>query len=148
MLQVDGNVMQFWAVDSSTVFVIGNDLNLWRETGPWGNVEFTIEFRNAVDANANDIQPLDENTVFVAGHDGNLWLETGPFWSVSQTIETRQFVDTNVLGFGVLYPSLEIYLVDGDQNLWFEVSPYWAPNRQIVDANVNSCYPVYTFPSF
>ena len=130
------------------VFVNGSDLNLWLETsnGQW-DMSYTIEFRKPVDANVNDLQPVDSNTIFVMGHDGNLWLETGPFESISQTVATRKPVETNVIVFEALYPSLEVYLIDGDLNLWYESPPYGPSNRLLVDKNVNACFPLYSYPS-
>lgn len=129
-------------------FVRGMDGNLWLETGPWGNVDETMEFRKPVDANVNDIQPIDEDTIFVLGHDGNLWLETGPFVSVEQTMQTRTLFETNVISWEASVfvggNAYEVYLIDGDQNLWY-YPPY--EDRQQVDASAYACFPIFTPPS-
>jgi len=50
---VDGNVISFGAVDTSNVFVIDGNLNLWYETPPYG-----AQHRQQVDGNTVACQPL------------------------------------------------------------------------------------------
>ena len=156
--QVDANVLQFWAPEPTpgSVYVLGSDLNLWYEPGPFGDLNITTSDRSQIDSNANDFQPLSflngTNAVLVLGHDGNLWLEYAPYKGVANTIQTRTFVDGNVIAFGAIPTAaspedLEIFIIDGNYNLWDEHWPFGANNRTQVDGSVNSCQPLYSQPS-
>jgi len=154
-VQVDGNVLQFWAPDPTpgSVFVLGSDLNLWYEPAPFGDLNIMESNRSQIDSNANDFQPLSflngTSAVLVLGHDGNLWLEYAPYKGVANTIQTRTFVDGNVIAFGAIPTAaspedLEIFIIDGNYNLWDEHWPFGPNNRTQVDGNANSCQPLYS----
>ena len=156
-LQVDGSVIQFWAIDSGdVVYTLGSDLNLWYEPAPFGNLNIMESNRTQIDANANDFQPISflngASAVLVLGHDGNLWLEYAPYKGVANTVQTRKSVDGNVVAFGAIPTAaspedLEIFVIDGNANLWDEHWPFGPNNRTQVDGSVNACQPLYSQPS-
>ncbi len=132
--QVDGGVRAFQSIDSSTVFVLGNDGTLWFETGPFSTVPPS---RQTVDANVRDFHALSANKVLVLSTDGNLWIEQTPFGTVPPA---RVQVDGNVLAFQKAPGSDNIFVLGSDGNLWQEQPPFGSvpPTRVQVDGNVRS----------
>jgi hypothetical protein len=115
---VDSNVAAFQALDTATVYVVGTDGNLWRES--------TSANRVWVDGNVDKVQALDATTVYVRSRDFSLWRETGD-------MRTRTWVDGNVYQFQALNTSM-VYVAGGDGTLWREVGTM--SNRAEVDANL------------
>lgn len=104
---------------TNTVYVLGSDGNLWRETGSAGN-------RNLVDGHVAQFQAVDSTTVYVLGTDGNLWAENG-------NSSNRGLVDGNVASFQDIN-SQEIYVLGSDGKLWRENGN--SASRTFVDGNV------------
>lgn len=129
--QVDGNVAAFDALDTNTIYVLGQDRTLWLEHGPFNSVP---PLRQQVDGNVAAFDALDANTIYVLGRDGTLWLEHGPFGSVPPP---RQQVDGNVAAFAALDANT-IYVLGSNGALWLEHGPFGKvpPPRQQVDGNV------------
>jgi hypothetical protein len=129
--QVDGNVAAFDAIDSNTIYVLGQDGKLWLEHGPFGSVPPP---RQQVDGNVAAFAAIDANTIYVLGSNGALWLEHGPFGSVPPP---REQVDGNVAAFGAIDANT-IYVLGQDGKLWLEFGPFSSvpPPRQQVDGNV------------
>jgi hypothetical protein len=80
-VSVDTNVAQFQAVDSQTVYVLGEDNNLWFLPGPFG---IPNPSRARVDGDVFAFQVMDPQFaltpgVYVLGNDFNLWFTPGPF---------------------------------------------------------------------
>jgi len=113
-------------MDTRTVYVLGSDLNLWYEIGPFGNVDITVSNRSQIDANVNDFQPLRVSTgggsspsgssadvIFILGRDANLWLTQGPFQGIANTVNNRKLIDSNVIAFGAGDPS-NLFIIGGD----------------------------------
>ncbi len=132
------------------IFVRGTDGNLWLETGPFGNVQRTIETRTQIDANVSNLysqagvnrvwrtpfQAINPGEVYVLGSDDNLWLEHAPFGAVPPS---RIQVDGNVSTFQAV--DLGTILVLGtDGNLWLETAPFGnvPPHRIQIDSSVQA----------
>ena len=64
--------INFQAISTSEVFVLGVDGSLWLDEAPWGAVP---PAQTQVDANVKSFQALSDSEVLVLGTDGNLWLE-------------------------------------------------------------------------
>jgi hypothetical protein len=123
--QVDGSVQAFQVMDAQTLFVLGNDGNLWFETAPdwggaWGNVAGTIANRLQVDGDVMQFWATGLGTVFVLGNDLNLWLETGPWGDVGSTIQFRVQIDANANDLQPLDENT-VFVLGHDGNLWLEV---------------------------
>ena len=69
----------FQALSSTEAYVLGENGNLWHETGPWGTVPPP---REEVDGNVAAFQALSGTEAYVLGENGNLWHETGPWGTV------------------------------------------------------------------
>jgi hypothetical protein len=110
----------FQALDATTVYVLGSDGKLWRETGDLNN-------RSQVDANVGLFSALDATTVYVLGTDRKLWRETGD-------LNNRTLVDSNVAAFQAL-DTTTVYVIGTDGNLWRESGT--SANRVWVDGNVD-----------
>ncbi len=121
----------FQALSSTEAYVLGENGNLWHETGPWGTVPPP---REEVDGNVAAFQALSGTEAYVLGKDGNLWHETGPWGTVPPP---REEVDGNVAAFQAL-SGTEAYVLGKDGNLWHETGPWGTvpPSRQQVDGNV------------
>jgi hypothetical protein len=130
---ISAHTFSFETLDGNMAFVLGDDGNLWLETGPWGTVP---PARTQVDGNVAACQPLGPDSVYVLGSDGNLWLETGPWGTVPPA---RTQVDGNVINFQAL-DATQVYVLGSDRNLWFESGPWGTvpPQRTQVDGNVNT----------
>jgi hypothetical protein len=120
-------------LDADHVLVLGSDLNLWLEYGPFGHVPPP---RSQVDGDVAAFQALDNATAYVLGTDGNLWLEHGPFDKVPPE---RSQVDTTVAAFQAL-DTQTVFVLGTDGNLWREHAPFGSvpPQREQVDGNVLS----------
>ena len=103
--QVGGNRIwrpPFQPLSANEIFVLGFDGNLWRETGPFGDVSQIMATRLQVDGTVSQFWALDSETLFVLGTDGNLWLETGPWGDFPYMIQNRLQVDGTVSAFQVM----------------------------------------------
>jgi hypothetical protein len=119
------------ALDADHMLVLGSDLNLWLEHGPFGQVPPP---RSQVDGKVAAFQALDTDTVYVLGTDGNLWLEHAPFGRVPPQ---RSQVDAAVAAFQAL-DTETVFVLGTDGNLWREHAPFGSvpPQREQVDGNV------------
>jgi hypothetical protein len=135
--QVDGAVRSFWALDASTVYVLGTDGKLWREFDTWNNA---LKPRVSVDRNVNAFQALDVTTVFVLGTDSTLWREFGTW---NNTRRPRNFVDGNVQAFKALDINI-VYVLGTDGKLWREFGAWDSTQqpRQNVDGHVRAFQPL------
>ena len=130
----------FQALDTNTVYVLGEDGNLWLEHGgndEWGQVPPP---RERVDGNVRAFQALDANNVYVLGSNGNLWLEHSVNGKFGQVPPPRDHVDGNVAAFQAMN-SEQVYVLGTDGNLWLEHSVNGKfgqvpPPRDHVDGNV------------
>jgi hypothetical protein len=133
-------------VDSSTVFVVDFNNNLWLEIGPFG-LEIPPP-RVPVDGNVDYFVAIHRDEVYVVGLDGNLWLERAPFGVVplpacSQTSlqGCRQLIASNVLGFEYLFPLGGLFV------LYNELWQLGTPNVKI-DENVQYFWPLSSEQTF
>ena len=120
--EVDANVAKSIAIDATTVFVLGTDGNLWRETGDLRN-------RILVDSNVKDFQPLSTQLCYVLHNDNTL--------SRAEDFSIAGFrgiqVDSNVQAFQGL-DFTTVYVLGTDGNLWREIGTW--TNRSWVDSTV------------
>jgi hypothetical protein len=143
-LPIDTNVAQFQAVDSTQVFVLGTDNDLWYISGPFG---IPNPNRGQVDGSVAAFQAMDPQVMFipgvyVLGFDGNLWFTPGPFVpNLPVPNPRRGQVDGSVAAFQAL-DSERVFVAGTDGNLWYTPGfflpglPIPNPNRGQVDGNV------------
>jgi hypothetical protein len=144
LIPVDTNVSQFQAVDDQTVYVLGEDNNLWLIPGPFG---IPNPSRAQVDGSVQGFQAMDPQVmlipgVYVLGNDNNLWFTPGPFVPNRPIpYPMRGQVDGNVAAFQAL-DSGTVFVAGTDGNLWYTPGfflpglPIPNPNRGQVDGNV------------
>jgi hypothetical protein len=117
-------------VNSNYIFVLGNDGNLWLDTGPFGTVPPS---RQHVDTNVRSIGALGVYAfLWVLGTDGNLWLELSPFGTVPPQ---RVLIDSNVNLFQPLDLN-DVIVLRNDATLWLEQGSSGTPKRTQIDATV------------
>jgi hypothetical protein len=138
----DFNVAQFQAMDSQTVYVLGQDGRLWLTPG-YGS----INPRAQIDSDVRAFQAVDPGStyvpgVYVLGADNNLWFTPGPFHPKSPLPNpNRGQVDGNVAAFQAVRYST-VFVAGFDGNLWYTPGnflpgfPIPNPHRAQVDGNV------------
>ena len=134
--QVDGNVLDFQALDQENILVLGTDHNLWLETGPFVINGPVPPPRTPIDGNVGAFQATPGSDVFVLGTDKNLWLESPPYGQ-----QSRAQVDANVGAVQSLGSTDNVLVLGTDRNLWYEQGPFQKngpvpPPRIQIDGNV------------